>query len=194
MERQHLQRLLAKLDGMIATLDQAIVLGGRTQKEREAYELLKDARFKLLEDLEARSPARRSAGKADVLPEYTMDDERLRRSLTELEQALPGLLKYPSRLAESESTIYGTALALLLESVPEPLSDPVRDFLRSFHQALAHRRKVMTWTSNDQWFAGRVQRILPTGEPEADPATIQGPAPTEREALEMLYALYPELR
>ena len=125
----------------------------------------------------------------------TLDPAKLRESLTELEQALPGLLKYPSRLAESESTIYGTVLTLLLESVPEPLSDPVRDFLRSFHQALAHRQQVTTWMYNGQWFAGRVlDNTLPLELVEADPATVHGPLPSEREALEKLYETFPELR
>jgi hypothetical protein len=157
MERKYLQRFITQLNGMIATLDQAIVLGGRTQKEREACELLKDARLRLLEDLETRGPARSSNKNTDALPEYTLDEERLRRSLTELEQALPGLLKYPSKILESESTIYGAALALLVESVHPALADPAREFLTTFHAHLERRRRVTTWDQNGQWFAGRVQ-------------------------------------
>lgn len=125
--------------------------------------------------------------------DYTLDPEKLREALTELEQSFPGLLKYPSRLLKAESTIYGAALTLLAESAPQPLAEPVRDFLRSFHQALAHRQQVTTWDYNGQWFAGRVlDTTLPLELMEPNP--VQGPAPSEREALEKLYERFPELR
>lgn len=44
--------LIRQLDGIIAALQQAVVIGGRTREEAEACELLKDARLKLIEDLE----------------------------------------------------------------------------------------------------------------------------------------------
>ncbi len=52
MRRETLEQFVTKLDGMIAAIDQALVLGTRTAKEREACELLKDARLKLIEALE----------------------------------------------------------------------------------------------------------------------------------------------
>src|SRR5258708_10600785 len=44
MKTATLEKFIGQLDGMIAALQQAVVLGGRTKKEREACELLKDAR------------------------------------------------------------------------------------------------------------------------------------------------------
>ena len=52
MKRQTLEAFIAKLDGMIATFDQAVVIGGRTKKESAAADFLRDARLKILEDLD----------------------------------------------------------------------------------------------------------------------------------------------
>lgn len=54
MKKEIIEKFIGQLDGMIASFEQAVVIGGRTRKEREAYELLKDARLKLVEDMEAR--------------------------------------------------------------------------------------------------------------------------------------------
>ena len=54
MKREHIETIetmIQQLSEMIATLQQATVIGGRLQKEREACELLKDARLKLIEEL-----------------------------------------------------------------------------------------------------------------------------------------------
>jgi hypothetical protein len=55
MKKETIETFVRQLDGMITALQQAVVIGGRTQKEGEACELLKDARLKLVEDLETRS-------------------------------------------------------------------------------------------------------------------------------------------
>jgi hypothetical protein len=58
VKREHIETIetmIQQLSEMIATLQQATVIGGRSQKEREACELLKDARLKLIEELEAQS-------------------------------------------------------------------------------------------------------------------------------------------
>src|SRR5258708_4043149 len=52
MKKETLEKWLNQLEGMIATLDQAVVIGGRTQKEAQACELLKDARLKFVEVIE----------------------------------------------------------------------------------------------------------------------------------------------
>jgi len=54
VKQETIEQFILKLDGMIAALQQALVIGGRSRREREACELLKDARLKLLEELEAR--------------------------------------------------------------------------------------------------------------------------------------------
>ncbi len=43
---------IERLNAMIATFEQAAIMGGLTRKEREAVELLKDARLKLIEATE----------------------------------------------------------------------------------------------------------------------------------------------
>jgi hypothetical protein len=53
MKTEPLNDFIHTLDAMIAALDAGIVFG-RTAKEREACELLKDARIKLIEEVEAR--------------------------------------------------------------------------------------------------------------------------------------------
>ena len=58
MKTETLEKFIGQLDGMIAAITQAVVLGGRTKKEREACELLKDARLKLIEELESREQER----------------------------------------------------------------------------------------------------------------------------------------
>lgn len=58
MKREHIETIetmIQQLSEMIATLQQATVIGGCSQKEREACELLKDASLKLIEELEAQS-------------------------------------------------------------------------------------------------------------------------------------------
>lgn len=54
MNRENIEDFMQTLDGMITAFDQAIVLGGRNEKEDQACELLKEARLKLIEDLEER--------------------------------------------------------------------------------------------------------------------------------------------
>ncbi len=54
MKKDTLETLISNLDGIIATLEQAVVLGGRSKKEREATELLILARLKLVEELETK--------------------------------------------------------------------------------------------------------------------------------------------
>ena len=54
MKQETLEILIYRLDAIIATLEQAVVIGGRSKKEREATELLIDARLKLAEALEAK--------------------------------------------------------------------------------------------------------------------------------------------
>lgn len=54
MKKEVIETFIGQLDGMIAAFGQAVVIGGRNDKETEAYELLKDARLKLVEDMEAR--------------------------------------------------------------------------------------------------------------------------------------------
>jgi len=182
IEQEIIRRLIAKLNGMIAIFDQAIVLGGRTRLEREAGELLKDARLKLIQEVESRPAGRGRRG---------ISQEALRKGLAELEQALPGLLKYPSRLPEAESTVYGVALTLLLEEMPDsPQTSAIRDFLAAFHAALSRRRRVVTWQNNGRWFAAKARLEDGREQPGEEPQE----AASEREALEMLYALHPELR
>jgi hypothetical protein len=53
MKQETLEILIYRLDAIIATLEQAVVIGGRSKKEREATELLTLARLKLVEELEA---------------------------------------------------------------------------------------------------------------------------------------------
>ncbi len=43
MKQETLEILIYRLDAIIATLEQAVVIGGRSEKEREATELLIDA-------------------------------------------------------------------------------------------------------------------------------------------------------
>ena len=50
MKKTTTRKLITQLDGMIAALQQAVVIGGRSDNERQACELLKDARLKLIED------------------------------------------------------------------------------------------------------------------------------------------------
>ena len=54
MKRETIVKYIHELGAMIATFQQATVIDGRSQKESEACELLKDARLKLIEDLEQR--------------------------------------------------------------------------------------------------------------------------------------------
>lgn len=54
MKTNYLEQCLSQLDGMIATFQQAVVIGGRSRKESEACELLKQARLKIVEELEQR--------------------------------------------------------------------------------------------------------------------------------------------
>jgi len=54
VKQETLEILIYRLDAIIATLEQAVVIGGRSEKEREATELLIDARLKLAEALEAK--------------------------------------------------------------------------------------------------------------------------------------------
>jgi hypothetical protein len=54
MQKETIEKFIGQLDGMIAAMGQAVVIGGRNAKETEAYELLQDARLKLVEDMEAR--------------------------------------------------------------------------------------------------------------------------------------------
>jgi hypothetical protein len=54
MRKETIEKVIGQLDGMIAAFGQAVVIGGRNKKETEAYELLKDARLKLVEDMEQR--------------------------------------------------------------------------------------------------------------------------------------------
>jgi hypothetical protein len=55
MKQDIIETYIHQLDGMIATFQQATVIGGRTDRESQVCELLKDARLKLMEELEARS-------------------------------------------------------------------------------------------------------------------------------------------
>jgi hypothetical protein len=58
VKREHIETIetmIQQLSEMIATLQQATVIGERPQKELAACELLKDARLKLIEELEAQS-------------------------------------------------------------------------------------------------------------------------------------------
>lgn len=55
MKKEIIEQFIGQLNGMIAALQQSAALGGYTTKQREACELLKDARLKLIEDLEARA-------------------------------------------------------------------------------------------------------------------------------------------
>lgn len=117
--------------------------------------------------------------------DYTELGANLREGLAQLERSLPEQLKYPSRLEEAQRLIYHEVLAMLLGSgVPMDLTDPVRDFLASFHQVLAHRSQVETWQHNQYWFAC----AFDAGSPAA------GPCGSEEEALEKLYEIHPELR
>lgn len=52
MKRAYIEKFIGQLDGMIGAIDQALALGLRTKKEQQAAELLRDARLKLIEDLE----------------------------------------------------------------------------------------------------------------------------------------------
>jgi hypothetical protein len=52
MNRAYIERCIHGLAAMIATFEQAIVIGGRTVAEGQACDLLKDARLKLVEELE----------------------------------------------------------------------------------------------------------------------------------------------
>lgn len=55
MKSGYIEQIIYKLDAMIATFNQSVVVGPKpTDKERKAVELLKDARLKLVEELEAR--------------------------------------------------------------------------------------------------------------------------------------------
>jgi len=54
VKQETLEILIYRLDAIIATLEQAVVIGGRSEKEREATELLIDARLKLAEALESK--------------------------------------------------------------------------------------------------------------------------------------------
>jgi hypothetical protein len=53
MKKETIEQFIGQLDGMIAAFEQAVVFG-RNEKERDACELLKDARLKLVEDMEQR--------------------------------------------------------------------------------------------------------------------------------------------
>jgi hypothetical protein len=52
MNRAYIERCIHDLAGMIASFQQAAMNGGRTVAEGEVLELLKDARLKLVEELE----------------------------------------------------------------------------------------------------------------------------------------------
>src|SRR5690349_21586866 len=52
MNRAYIEQVIQDLAAMIATFEQAAVIGGRTVAEGEVLELLKDARLKLVEELE----------------------------------------------------------------------------------------------------------------------------------------------
>jgi len=54
MEKAYLEHCIAQLDAMIATFEQAVIFGKRSKRERKACELLKDARLKMIEELEHR--------------------------------------------------------------------------------------------------------------------------------------------
>lgn len=55
MKQTYLEQYIHQLDAMIATFQQAAVIGGRTERESKVLELLKDARLTLVEELEAQS-------------------------------------------------------------------------------------------------------------------------------------------
>jgi hypothetical protein len=52
MKKETLEQWIRQLDGMIAALQQAVVIGGRSDNEREACEHLKDVRLALWEEIE----------------------------------------------------------------------------------------------------------------------------------------------
>jgi cyclopropane fatty-acyl-phospholipid synthase-like methyltransferase len=54
IKNETLQQWMLQLDGMIGALKQAVVIGGRTPKERELQEHLQDARLAMIEELESR--------------------------------------------------------------------------------------------------------------------------------------------
>lgn len=126
--------------------------------------------------------------------EHVLAGLALRDDLTRLAEGLPALLKYPSHLQEAWHTVYGTVLFLLLDrGVPKELADPVREFLATFHSQLEHRQNVTTWDYNGKWSAARVVQRA-TAEQEEQIANAVGPVDTEGQALELLYALFPDLR
>lgn len=62
MRRDYLEKCVQELSAMIATFQQAAVLGGRTKKEGKACELLKDARLAIIEALEEQGDASWKSG------------------------------------------------------------------------------------------------------------------------------------
>jgi hypothetical protein len=83
MKKETIEKVIGQLDGMIAAFGQAVVIGGRNKKETEAYELLKDARLKLVEDMEQRYGDNWMPGWAKVggdLQEY-LDEEKRRLNI-----------------------------------------------------------------------------------------------------------------
>lgn len=54
MKNQHLEKSILEMEGIITTLDHAIANDEYTSREAWACQLLKDARLKLIEELEER--------------------------------------------------------------------------------------------------------------------------------------------
>jgi hypothetical protein len=55
MNSEIIKQFVRQLDGIIAALDQAVVIGGRSTREGEACDRLKDARLNLIEEIESRN-------------------------------------------------------------------------------------------------------------------------------------------
>ncbi len=75
MKREETEQIIAKIDALIATLQQAVVIGGRTRKERQATELLLEARMKLIEQYLSRAALLQDALHVTINKDNTGDHE-----------------------------------------------------------------------------------------------------------------------
>ncbi len=101
--------------------------------------------------------------------------------------AFRGALRLPSMTYVDVSSLYRSALILLLDSgfLPARLADEVRAYLDEIEQRKQRLTRIVTYQSAQQWHA-----CLLDGNLEKEPP-VSGTS--EGEALDKLYARHPEL-
>lgn len=87
MNQRTQEHLIGKLDVLISIIGQAVVLDGLKVRERKAYELLKDARLLILEELEGASEREKTEETSDEeLLEAFISKQQIQATLQKLER------------------------------------------------------------------------------------------------------------